>query len=202
MDSKRSTRSGALAGITSALVFTVIHDVLISDIWFSALPMMIAGGACGASLGWSYSLLIENPSIKNWVRYNLIYDAMFVALGVVSIVMFEPVTTIAKLIEANEMPHALIGQALPLTAGFTLVVVLVLGVLYGTRLLHYGSILVTTVLLVIFLGLNVSVIGLVAIPMGSIQLIVELFGLILAINAVYGFAFAVLERRILNSNNQ
>lgn len=36
-------RSGAVAGALSVFVFTIIHDILISDIWFSLLPMAVAG---------------------------------------------------------------------------------------------------------------------------------------------------------------
>jgi len=36
-------RSGAVAGALSVFVFTIIHDILISDIWFSLLPMAVVG---------------------------------------------------------------------------------------------------------------------------------------------------------------
>ncbi len=50
-------------------------------------------------------------------------------------------------------------------------------------------------MLVILRGLNVSAIGLVYIPGGSVYLIVELFGLILVINVVYVAVFIALERK-------
>ncbi len=62
---------------------------------------------------------------------------------------------------------------------------------------HYGAILRTCTLLVLLLGLNVSAIGLVYIPSGSVYLVVELFGLILAINMVYVAVFMALERKSL-----
>jgi hypothetical protein len=51
--------------------------------------------------------------------------------------------------------------------------------------------------LVLSLGLNVSAIGLVDIPRGSLYLIMELFGLIVALNGVYAVVFVALERQSL-----
>ena len=63
-------RSGTLAGAISAFVFTVVHYVTISDIWFS-LP--------------GYALLLRPPSLGSWSRYNLAYLVMFALLGVASV---------------------------------------------------------------------------------------------------------------------
>jgi hypothetical protein len=89
--------SGALAGAVSALVFTVIHQLLISPIWF-ALPAMLAAGAiCGVCLAWSYTLVAPLSSVGSWLRYNCFFLAMFVRSGSPPLVAFEPVTTIAAL---------------------------------------------------------------------------------------------------------
>lgn len=45
--------------------------------------------------------------------------------------------------------------------------------------------------------MNVSTIGLVAIPRGSLYLIGEMFGLILVLNLVYAGTFVALERKHL-----
>lgn len=189
--------SGAVAGAVSAFAFAVIHHLFISDIWFSLIIMMPAGVLCGGCIGWTYSLLFEMPSIGSWLRYNLLYVAMFVLLGIASVLVFEPVTTVAALIVANEPPDALIGQAMPMTIVFTLAATALLSWMYGRNWLHYGAILLTCTLLVLLLGLNVSVIGLVYIPGNSLYLIAELFGLIFAINAFYVAAFIALERKNL-----
>jgi hypothetical protein len=39
----RFPSSGAAAGAFSAVVFMVVHDLLISDIWFSFIPMVVSG---------------------------------------------------------------------------------------------------------------------------------------------------------------
>ena len=113
-------RSGAVAGAVSAFAFAIIHHLFISDIWFSLIMMMVAGAVCGLCIGWTYGLLFEAPSTGSWVRYNMLYVVMFVLLGAASVLVYEPVTTIAALIEANEPPDALFRQALPMTVGFTL----------------------------------------------------------------------------------
>lgn len=189
--------SGAVAGAASAFVFAVVHDLFISDIWFSAAFMMAAGAACGLCLAWSYALLFEAPTIGSWVRYNLLYVAMFVLLGGVSVLVYEPVTTMAAVLAASAPPDELFVQAMPLTLGFTVAMSLVMSLRYGRNGRHFAAVLVTCTLLVLLLGLNVSVIGLVYIPGGSAYLILELFGLILVLGLVYAVVFMALERKRL-----
>jgi hypothetical protein len=186
-----------VAGALSAFAFAIIHHVFISDIWFSLILMMAAGAVCGLCIGWSYGLLVEVPSTGSWLRYNMLYVAMFVLLGAASVLVYEPVTTIAALIEANEPPDELFRQAMPMTVVFTLAAAVLVSLLYGRSWPRFGAILLTCTVLVLLLGLNVSAIGLVYIPRGSLFLVVELFGLILAINAVYVAVFIVLERKSL-----
>lgn len=195
--SGRLALSGAIAGAGSAFIFAVIHDLLISDIWFSLPIMLVAGALCGACLGWSYSRVVVSQSLRSWVAYNLIYDAMFVALGLVSVLLFEPATTMAALIASNGPPDQLIGQAMPITAVFTLAMALCISLIYGFSWSRFGIILLTSAVLVLLLGLNVSVIGLVRIPRGSWYLVFEMFALILTLNVMYVVVFVGLERRTM-----
>ena len=68
-----------------------------------------------------------------------------------------------------------------------------ISVLYGRSWVKFGAVLLTCIALVATLGLNVSAIGLVSIPAGSLYLVVEFFGLIVALNAVYAVAFVGLN---------
>ena len=190
-------RSGTIAGAISAFTFVIIHHLLISDIWFSLIPMMVAGAICGLCVAWTYGLLFETPSTGSWLRYNIIYLAMFALLGAASVIVYEPVATIAALVVADEPPGELFRQAMPMTVAFTLVTATLLSLLYGRRWTHYLAILLTCTILVLLLGLNVSVIGLVDIPSGSVYLVIELFALILALNLVYVAMFIALERKTL-----
>ena len=185
--------AGAGAGAASAFAFVVIHDILISNIWFSLLPMMVAGAVCGLCIGWTYRLLFAAPSIGSWWRYNLTYVAMFVALAAASVLVFEPRATMAALVAADEPPGELIGAALPMTIIFTLAAAVAIIALFGRTWANFGAVLVTTTVLVILLGLNVSVIGLVEIPRGSLYLVGEMFGLIVFLNVVFAAGFTGLQ---------
>lgn len=192
-----SARSGAAAGAVSTLIFVAIHQVLISNIWFSLLPMLIAGALCGLVVAWSYERLFEERSIGSWLRYNAAYLVLLLLLGGASVAVFEPVTTIAALVEANEPPGELIGQAMPMTVLFTLAGSVVIAALFGRNWPAFGAIAVTCVVLVVLLGLNVSVIGLVEIPRGSVSLVAELYALIVVLDGAYVATYVVLERRAL-----
>ncbi len=187
--------SGTVAGAVSAFTFTILHDLFISDIWFSLLIMLIAGAICGLSTAWTYGLLFDTASVGSWVRYNLLYVCLFVFLGAMSVLIFDPVTTMAAVIEANEPPRVLFRQAMPMTIAFTLGMALLVNVLYKKSWRFYGASLLNCTVLVAFLGLNVSAIGLVYIPIGSFYLIIELLGLIGVLNLVYAGVFVGLERK-------
>lgn len=191
-------RSGTIAGLVSALIFTIVHQNFINDIWFSIPIMLIAGALCGPSLGWSYGVLVSVPTLKNWLAYNLVYMAMFGILGAVSVAAFDPITTVEALIEVNESPNELIGKAMPLTVVFTFLMAGIVTVLSTRRWANFGPALLACVVLVLSQGLNVSIIGLVSLPSGSLYLVVELFALILALGVVFAVAFAILERKQLS----
>lgn len=184
---------GAFSGMVSTLIFTIVHDIFISDIWFMLLPMLMAGALCGALLSWSYRLLVAIPSRRGWLVYNLLYVALFGLLGVASVLFFEPVTTMAAVVMLNGPPTELIDQAMPMTVLFTLGMAILITLLYGRSITKFFAVLLTCTVLVALLGLNISAIGLVDIPSGSLVVIAELFGLIVVLNAVYVMVYLVLE---------
>jgi hypothetical protein len=177
--------SGALAGAASALGFTALHQLLINPIWFALPPMLLAGAVCGMCLAWSYSLAVPAPSVGSWVRYNLFYLLMFVALGLTSLIAFEPVTTIAALLQAKEPPRALIGRALPVSGLFSLATAALLCVLYRPGWRGAAGLLLTTGVLVLLLGLNISILGLVGVPRAALGVLVEVLALLMALAASY-----------------
>lgn len=189
--------SGAIAGAGSALSFGLIHAIFISNIWFFVVPMLGAGALCGLSLAGSYALTVARPSISGWILYNALYIAMLGLLGLASVAIFDPITTIATLLKTNGPPTQLFQQALPMTAFFTLASSLTFGLLYRPNWRGWGAIALANILLVFFLGLNVSVIGLVDIPRSFLYLVFELVGLILSLGVVYVVFFVVLEWKSL-----
>jgi hypothetical protein len=176
---------GAIAGACSAFVFTVVHHLVISPIWFAFPAMLAAGALCGTSLAWSYAIVTRKPSPSSWFRYNLLYLLMFVALGILSMSLFEPVTTIAALLATTEPPVALVGQALPMSAGFTLVTALVLCLVYRPSMQGGLAILLTASVLVLLLGLNISILGFVDVPIGEARVLATTFGLLLILALTY-----------------
>lgn len=190
-------RSGAVAGAVSALAFTWIHDLFISDIWAMLLPMMVAGAGCGACLGWTYGRLAGRPTVSGWLRYNATHLVMFGVLGAVSVAIFEPVTTMGAVVAADAPPDALIAEAMPMTVVFTLATAVLVTLLHGRGPADLGPVLVTVTVLVALLGLNISAIGLVEIPSGSLSVVAVLFGLVVALDVVFAGAFVGLERESL-----
>ena len=197
----RYVASGALAGTVSVLVFMTVHALFISNIWFSSIAMIAAGALSGACVAWTYALLVPQPSVRTWLRYNLVYLGMFIALGFTSVLVFDPVTTIAALIQAKEPPNDLFAKAMPMTLAFLIAITIALSIMYGRQWRHFAAILLTCSVLLALLGLNVSAIGLVDVPRGSLYLIAELFGLIFILDAVYAAAFTGLEWRTLGTDH-
>ena len=187
------TRSGAVAGAVSTFVFTGVHHIFISNIWFSFPFMLVAGVLCGASIAWSYALLSRRSSVRGWLGYNLVYVLVLILLGATSALLFEPVVSMAALMQAGGPPGALIAQALPMTLVFTLLAAVAITLLYGRNLKHFGAVLLATTVLVLLLGLNISALGLVSIPRGSFYLVAEFLALVVLLDLVYAAAFAALE---------
>lgn len=189
----RYALSGAAAGVLSSLSFAVIHQWLITSLWFFIYPMLAAGALCGLCLGWSYGLLRPKPSLRSWLAYNGLIVSMLALLGLTSLLVFKPVTTIAALLRLPGPPEDLFQQALPMTITFTLATTLVLSLIYRRGWRGLLAIFITSATVVAFLGLNVSVIGLVEIPRSFLYLVAELIGFILALAGVFAIAFAALN---------
>lgn len=191
--------TGALAGALSAVVFCAVHQLLISPIWFATVAMLVAGAVSGACIAWSYALGVGNQTVQSWIRYNMLYVAVLIALGVVSLLVFDPVTTIPELLKSNEPPRALIGQALPITVLFTLGSAGLLTLSHRPGWLGGFAILVTTLVIVLFLGMNISILGLVSVPKSSLYVIGEVVALIVCLALVYAGSMFCIWRSALRS---
>jgi len=84
-----------------------------------------------------------------------------------------------------------------MAAVFTLLMAIVITRGYGRGWIPFVVVLLTSVLLVLLLGHNVFILGLIAIPRGSSYFIFEMFGLILFLNVVYMAVFVLLEWKTL-----
>lgn len=72
-----------------------------------------------------------------------------------------------------------------------------INLMFGNRRSTYLPVLLTCVVIIMTLGLNVSIIGLVDIPTDSVYFVAELLGLIVFLNLAFVAAFVALERRAL-----
>ena len=186
--------SGGLAGAISVLGFTALHQLLINPIWFALPAMLVAGAICGLCLAWSYSLVVPTFAVRTWLQYNLVYLVMFVALGLTSMAAFEPVTSIAALLQTNEPPRALIGRALPVTGLFTLATAALLSLVYRPGWRGAGGLLVTAAVLVVVLGLNISILGLVEARDAALGVLAEVLALLVALGGSYSCVVMLLNR--------
>jgi hypothetical protein len=196
LNGRRVLLSGAAAGAASAFAFTALHHLLISDIWFSLIPMLVAGGVSGLCLAWTYHVAFDVPSASGWWLYNGLWVALLVLLGLASFLVYEPVTTMAAIMATGGAPpDELLRQAVPLTVGFILAATASLSLIWGRSPLKVVSTLVTTTVIVALLGINVSVLGLVELDGRAVFLLAEMVALIMAL--IFGFAaiFLFLERR-------
>jgi uncharacterized membrane protein YuzA (DUF378 family) len=188
--------SGAVAGAASAFAFTALHHLMISDIWFS-LPFMLAAGAVsGACLAWTYGMLFGAPRAGRWWLYNGAWVALLVLLGAASFVVYEPVTTMAALMAAGGAPPPeLFRRATPLTVAFILGTTMAASLVWGRSLAKAASILVTTTVIIVLLGINLSVLGLVELDGSAVFMLAEMLLLVMAL--LFGFAgiFQLMERR-------
>jgi len=186
-----------IAGLVSTVVFAVVHQVLILSIWFSILPMLIAGALCGGCLGTTYAVVADPLTLRGWLAYNALFVALFFLLALASELVFDPIVTAAQVMAGGGPPGELFGRSLPFMGFFTVASTLALTAVYGAGVGKAAALFVTVLLLMALLGMNVGIIGLVEIPSAFLPLLGLMFALILVLAAVNAAVFALLERKIL-----
>lgn len=186
---------GAVAGIVSTAVFTWVHDLTISDIWNTLPAMSIAGAVSGALIAWSHGRLFRMPTAKNWFGYNMLHVALLGILAVTSVALFDPVTTFAAVVAANAPPRELMAQALPLSVAFAIGTSLLLYTLWGRGLLDALASLAASSALMILLGANVSVLGLVEMPGSAYRTVALFFALIVLLAVVFSVSAIIAGHR-------
>ena len=180
---------GAMAGMVAIIIFTIVHDVLISNIWYMLIPMAILGGVCGSMLAWLHTRMPE----ASWWGLNVAYVGSFGVLGALSVAAFDPVTTVIELSALNGPPDQLIGDAIPLTIGFTVTTAVLVTRVFG-RWRDLPAVLATSVVLVVTLGLNISVIGFVDFRSGGLGVALFFFALVALIAITFAGIHSLLMR--------
>lgn len=179
--------TGAAVGAVVVLAFVVLHNIFIFDIWFNAVPMLVAGALCGLCVVWSYRAGIVGHSTRAWLVFVGLFVVEMAALGAASLLLLAPRWTMAELMVADDAFEQLMPPSVPLMV-VAMVVGTVLFWLYcGRRPAALGPIAITQVLLVFLLGHQFAFLGLVE----TSSTLLRLFGEFTAITAVLGGGFAL-----------
>ena len=193
-----SVAAGTIAGVCSTFVFTVLHQIFISSIWWMLPIMAIAGALCGVCLVWCYSELVYQPSGRSLAGYVALFTTMFGLLLVVSLIIYEPSISLDAMLQSSGGNPIPLRETLPLMTVFTIGWAGFLTLLYRTSWRGFGVALVTTTVLMALLGFNVSTAGLVEIPTSAWLLIVEFFGYLIALATVFGLVYAGILNWVSN----
>lgn len=193
--------AGAIAGIISMVVFAMVHAMTISDIWFALPIMVVAGAMVGAALAWSFKVMENAMTVTRWLAYTGCYLGVLVVLCAGSLIVYEPVTTMGMLFGALGLQEAdrLVAEALPFTIAFTVLASLAMTMLFGRVWWHFFPSLVTTALVMTFLGSNVVIIGLIELDSAAVPALAEFLTLVVVIVVVYAALMAVVVAHMRQS---
>lgn len=192
-------RAGSLAGIFSTFVFALTHHFFIENIWYAFFIMASVGMISGISLAFTYFYIVEIPTAQNWGLYNLIFVVKYVMLGAVSILVFEPVTTIPEIMQLNHRSGDMYTTALPLAIVFMLIFSFIMSIMFAQKPRQFLAIMLTSIVMTIGLGLNVSILGLVYTNKSGLELIMEVMGLVVLIMGTFSFSFLYFGKKIFLS---
>jgi hypothetical protein len=182
--------AGVVAGVLSTLAFVIIHDVFIMAIWFTLAPMLISGALCGLSLAWSYRAAVQRHSARRWLGWNGAFVVLLSALGVSSFLIFEPSYSMAELLVADDPLGDVLPPAMPLLIIATVAGTLAMWAVSGRKPAALAPILVTQALIVLLVGHNLAILGMVDMS-GAVAHMVGEFALLIAFLAG-GFAVAAI----------
>ncbi|MHA2098953.1 MAG: hypothetical protein ACW99A_09715 [Candidatus Kariarchaeaceae archaeon] len=177
---------GVIAGILSCLIFLIFHQLTISNIWFSAPFMLLISALAGFALVKSYLALFNHYGLLSWIGYNIYFISSLGILSLLSIIIFTPKYTSDEILNAGGAPpDGLITNALPLT--IIMMLISALGIVYGvTKSFEaFPIVLLTSAVLFLTLGLNLSILGFVEVSTQH-QYLVQKF---LAMNVMLGVSF-------------
>lgn len=179
---------GGLSGGLTVLVFTLVHGLWISDIWFNLGPMLLSGALCGLAIVWNYNTAVSSQSMRRWFVFNGVLVGLLVALGGMSFVVLDPKFTMAEAMGMEDALAELIPPALPLMLGAILVGTAFVWIGYGRKAMALIPTFVVQVLLVFLVGHNLAILGLVELSGDLVASFVEFIGL----TALLGFGFAAV----------
>jgi hypothetical protein len=119
---------------------------------------------------------------------------LLVGLGGVSLLVFEPRFTMAELSGTDDALARLIPPALPLIVTGTIVGTFALWVVFGLRRRAFLPILATQSLLMVLVGHNLAILGLVDVPSDQMYKVGEFIGLTVFLAAAFALSVMVFAR--------
>ncbi|MGI9529823.1 MAG: hypothetical protein ACR2NG_08930, partial [Acidimicrobiia bacterium] len=167
---------GATAGAIATTLFMIVHAYMILPIWDMTMPMLIAGAICGVCIAWSYVRAVDDSTASKWFAFNGAYILTLVALGIVSLLGFEPTWTFAELNTDDPPLGELFAEATPLMVGFAVIGAVPIWLSFTRKSSALPPILVTEAVLVLLIGHNVAIIGLVELTGEGWSLVGLMFG--------------------------
>lgn len=184
---------GAAAGAIATALFMIVHAYAILPIWKMTVPMMVAGAICGLCIAWSYAKVADDRTAASWFALNGAYVLTLIALGVVSLVGFEPSWTFAELNSDNAPLGELFAEAIPLMVGFTAIGAIAVWLSFSRKWSALPPILLTEAALVLLVGHNVAIVGLVDLTKEGGSFVGMMFGLIILLGTTYAVIYAGLD---------
>lgn len=191
-----SGRAGAVAGVVTVLAFAVVHDLWIADIWFNIVPMVVAGAGCGAALAWSYRESAAGHTWGRWWGHIGLSAGILIGLGAWSLLTLEPRFSMAELMTAEDPLSMVLPPAMPLMAWGVVVGTAIVWVLASRRVGAIPAIFVTQVLLVLLVGHNLAILGLVDIPADEMFRLWSFLGVTCFLAAGFGVAAMAASRLV------
>ena len=187
--------SGVVAGAAASVLFTALHHATISDIWFALVPMVIAGAVCGLCLAWTYRRLFVEPTMPSWLGFNGAFLGLYVLLGAVSMLLYDPIASAAALMATNEPPSELIRAAMPLSVAVALAGAGAMWWRWGRTAMDAVALLVTHAVLMALLGINISIVGLVQWTGEAVAALAGFSALVIALAAGFAGILLLIERK-------
>ena len=116
-----------------------------------------------------------------------------------SSLVYEPIITMAEVVDSTGGNPIPIGESMELMVLFTLGWAAFLSVFYRRGRRDFAAALTATAILMLILGVNVSTMGLVEIPTTGWVLVLEFFGYLAAPGVSFGLSYRFIERMWLKS---
>ncbi len=187
--------AGVVGGAVGTLVFTTLHRFVIADIWGFFGPMLVVGILCGAAIATAYGVVAAHPSNRSWFGYTGLFYLLLGLLGLVSILIFDPVTELTSLLSTGGVPpRELIRHTFGLIIIFAVVSALILGLIFGDKKWHPLAMFPATLLVMFAFGSNIAAFGLVELSGPAVQAMGKVLLIALALVASYAATVSLMLR--------